>query len=554
MLAERVSEMLSMTKQHSADQAIPSEVAMQQFQPDSAPDMGTSDEQPLVIEDLPIEAYQNQTTTPRKNKWQRSFPSLIAGGILLLVAVVVGARLLPPAPGSQPSSGKAPLSTPPATPIPNDGPGVPDYSVHPTVVDGVVYVSTSANVTYALNGSTGTLLWRSPTKGITYFPPVVAHGIVYVTTHLSETVSFIYALQATDGKLLWSQPGDNPFSVEQVVNEIVYEASVEGIIAARASDGSTLWSYTTKGRNAPSVYGVRLVSDGVVYGWVAPYANTGPSGSRTTLFALRERDGSQLWSRTGALLTEDHNIIYSADGNTLCAVQADDGKQRWCRVVGPENTSLQTLEGAAVFAGILYLFTTTFNPASTLQGGSGQNAWASSRPPGQANALVSGQARLLPASLMLPQKEGQPSVYAIRVADGTILWSQLLNEGKNGWITGFGVEQGVLYAGVNDEAGPGGQVYAWQSQTGRENWRYASATPPTYGLLAAGMLYIGSASGSADALNIHDGARLWHHTLAGEIHSPPVLSGDTLSIGASRGVLYAFDSHSGALRWQYPAP
>jgi len=532
---------------------------MQQFQADSAPDTGNLDEQPLIIEDLPVEAAQHQATPTRKSKWHLRFPSLLAGGILLLIAVVVGARLLPPAPGSQPLPGTAsrtaPLSTPTAPAILTGGPGVPDHSVYPTVVDGVVYVSNSTNLTYALTANTGALLWRSTTKGITYLPPVVAHGIVYVTTQLSETASSIYALQATDGKLLWSQPGDSSLSLAQVADDIVYEASGAGIAAALASDGSTLWSYATKGRNAPSVYGVSWVSDGVVYGWVAPYANTGPSGSRTTLFALRARDGSHLWSRPGALLTEDQGIIYSGDGNTLCAVQAGDGKQRWCRVIGPEHTSLQTPEGPAVFAGILSLFTTTFNPASALQGGPGQNAWTrSSSPPGHVKALVSGQARLLPASLLLPQKEGHPSVYAIRVADGTILWSHPLNDGKNGWITGFGVEQGVLYAGVNDEAGPGGQVYAWQSQTGRENWRYASATPPTYGLLAAGMLYLGSASGSADALNLRDGARLWHHTLAGEIHSPPVLSGDTLSIGASSGVLYAFDSHSGALRWQYPAP
>jgi eukaryotic-like serine/threonine-protein kinase len=145
-------------------------------------------------------------------------------------------------------------------------------------------------------------------------------------------------------------------------------------------------------------------------------------------------------------------------------------------------------------------------------------------------------------------------VYAIRVADGTTLWSQLLNDGKNGWITGFGVEQGVLYAGVNDEAGPGGQVYALQSQTGRESWRTTSPTPPTYGIVATGMLYVSSATGSVDALNTRDGSRLWHHALTGEIHSLPVLAGDTLSIGASTGVLYAFDSHSGTLRWQYPAP
>jgi outer membrane protein assembly factor BamB len=530
---------------------------MQQFQPDSAPDMDNSEEQPLVIEDLPEEAAQHQTTTSRKNKWQRSFPSLLAGGLLLLLAVVVGVRLLPAAPGGQPSPGPSPRTAPPSTPtaILTGGPTVADHSVYPTVADGVVYVSTSANLTYALTGSTGALLWRSTTQGTASVPPVVAQGIVYVTTHLNETASSISALQATDGKLLWSQPGDSSLSLAQVADDIVYEASGAGIAAARASDGSTLWNYATQGREAPSVYGVRWVSEGVVYGWVAPYANTGPAGSTTTLFALRERDGSLLWSRTGALLTEDQGIIYSANGNTLCAVQAGDGRQRWCRVIGPENTSLQTLDGPAVFAGILSLFTTTFNPTSALQSDPGQSAWArSSSPPGQADALVSGQARLKPASLLRPHKEGQPSVYAIRVADGTILWSQLLNDGKNGWISGFGVEQGVLYAGVNDEAGPGGQVYAWQSQTGRENWHTTSATAPTYGILASGMLYLGSASGSVDALNLRDGARLWHHSLTGEMQSPPVLSGDTLSIGASSGVVSALDSHSGALRWQYPAP
>jgi len=75
---------------------------MQKFQPDSAQDTGNSDEKSVVREELPLEASQNQTTTPRKTKWQLRWPSLIVGGILLLGAVVVGARLLPQAPGSQP--------------------------------------------------------------------------------------------------------------------------------------------------------------------------------------------------------------------------------------------------------------------------------------------------------------------------------------------------------------------------------------------------------------------------------------------------------------------
>jgi hypothetical protein len=89
---------------------------MQKFQPDSAQDKGHIGEKSLVRKDLPAEASQNPTTTTRKTQWQLGWHSLIAGGILLLVAVVVGARLLPQAPHSQPSPSTsermAPLSTP----------------------------------------------------------------------------------------------------------------------------------------------------------------------------------------------------------------------------------------------------------------------------------------------------------------------------------------------------------------------------------------------------------------------------------------------------------
>jgi outer membrane protein assembly factor BamB len=155
--------------------------AMQQFHPDSAPDSGDSDEQPLVIEDLPVEAAEHQATTSRKSKWQRSFPSLLAAGLLLLGAVVVGALLLPLAPGGQPSPGPSSRTAPPSTPtapaILTGGPTVPDHSVYPTAADGVVYVSTSANVTYALTGSTGALLWRSTTQGTASVPVLATWDI-----------------------------------------------------------------------------------------------------------------------------------------------------------------------------------------------------------------------------------------------------------------------------------------------------------------------------------------------------------------------------------------
>ncbi len=50
----------------------------------------------------------------------------------------------------------------------------------PAVVNGVVYVGSDDNNTYALNATTGAKLWNYTTGSEVYSSPAVTHGTVYV--------------------------------------------------------------------------------------------------------------------------------------------------------------------------------------------------------------------------------------------------------------------------------------------------------------------------------------------------------------------------------------
>ena len=62
----------------------------------------------------------------------------------------------------------------------------------PAVAGGVVYVGSSDNHVYALDASTGELLWRYETGDDVSSSPVVADGVVYVRSN----DNYVYAIGA----------------------------------------------------------------------------------------------------------------------------------------------------------------------------------------------------------------------------------------------------------------------------------------------------------------------------------------------------------------------
>jgi outer membrane protein assembly factor BamB len=96
------------------------------------------------------------------------------------------------------------------------------------VASGAVYVGSGDNNVYALDASTGSLLWSYATGGPVSSSPALVNGVVYVGAESSD----VYALNASTGSLLWSYPADIVGSSPAVANGVVYVGSFDDNIYA----------------------------------------------------------------------------------------------------------------------------------------------------------------------------------------------------------------------------------------------------------------------------------------------------------------------------------
>jgi outer membrane protein assembly factor BamB len=136
------------------------------------------------------------------------------------------------------------------------------FNSSPAVANGVVYASSDDGNLYALNASTGTLLWQYPLSGLTGqgATPAVADGVVYADLGplFGEGQVGLFALNATTGALLWSSALG---SVPAVAGGVVYIVGGNDLYALNAHTGALLWSYATGG----GVTSRPAIANGVVY-------------------------------------------------------------------------------------------------------------------------------------------------------------------------------------------------------------------------------------------------------------------------------------------------
>ena len=129
----------------------------------------------------------------------------------------------------------------------------------PAVVDGVVYL-TAVNAAYALDESTGELVWSYDTERLPAreFPAVIADGAYYFSPD-----DHIYALSTTTGEPRWSYQADSMINTAPVAAEgMVYVGSESGrFYALDAVTGGLVWSRESMewGLQSPAVV------DGVLY-------------------------------------------------------------------------------------------------------------------------------------------------------------------------------------------------------------------------------------------------------------------------------------------------
>jgi outer membrane protein assembly factor BamB len=138
----------------------------------------------------------------------------------------------------------------------------------PAVSGGLVYVGSCDDNVYALNASTGSLVWKYTTGFWVESSPAVSGGVVYVGSDDGD----VYALNATTGALLWSHAtGRGVSSSPAVSGGLVYASSGDGnLYALNATTGVQIWACASGGSSPAVANGVVYVGSGTVYALGSP--------------------------------------------------------------------------------------------------------------------------------------------------------------------------------------------------------------------------------------------------------------------------------------------
>lgn len=220
-----------------------------------------------------------------------------------------------------------------------------DYGVQ--VDNGVYYVF--ANGLYALNASTGTVIWQNLDLKMS-ISFAVASGKVFVLK--SQMVAMpkqnpanILVLNASNGHQIGTEQGRD-FVAE---NGVLYiENSDSTWYAMRISDGSILWRSKKAGCSGGRVYGGSLSGDTIYsadnVGYASSLSMSGPNVTPTTvqsqsgyseICAMSTSDGSIRWDLKTSNLemvttpVELNGVAYFEHNNALEARRASDGKLLW---------------------------------------------------------------------------------------------------------------------------------------------------------------------------------------------------------------------------------
>jgi outer membrane protein assembly factor BamB len=210
----------------------------------------------------------------------------------------------------------------------------------PAVVNGVVYVGSDDNNFYALNASTGAKLWSYTTAGGVWSSPAVANGVVYIGSEDNN----VYALNASTGAKLWSYTtGSVVNSSPAVANGVVYVGSWDdNVYALNASTGAKLWSYKT---GYIVDFSSPAVANGVVY--VGSYDGN--------VDALNASTGAKLWSFATGNYTESSPAVangvgyVSTGGGNVYALNASTGALLWSYATGALSTLSPTIVDGVVY-------------------------------------------------------------------------------------------------------------------------------------------------------------------------------------------------------------
>jgi outer membrane protein assembly factor BamB len=377
-------------------------------------------------------------------------------------------------------------------------------SASATVVGGVAYVGSWDGYEYALNASTGALIWKTylgittapacspPALGVSSVAAVVG-GVVYVGGGDSNW----YALDATTGSVLWSVPtGDNSatgghynWSSPLIVGNSAY-IGIASLGDCPLVQGQLLRVDLTTHAVAASV---NFVPTGQVGGgiWTTPAIDT----TTNTVYVTTGTRNAASQTNSEAMVAVDATTL-AIKGYWQIPLSAANSDSDW----GTSPILFNDGNNRPIVAGInkngfLYAFDRTNLALGPI--------WSE-------QVAVGG---ICPTC-------GDASVASMAFAQGL-----LFEAGGNTTINGIG------YAGA---------IRAIDPTTGAVVWAHGLADPVIPALAYDnGMVFAGSGP-RLEVFDAASGSRLGSYSTGAVTYSPPTISNGTVFMGSGNGTMYAF--------------
>jgi outer membrane protein assembly factor BamB len=221
----------------------------------------------------------------------------------------------------------------------------------PAVAGGVVYLPGGDGFLYALDAKTGALLWtfQAPTsfqgsatveKGVVYLASIDPNPRDETSTALDTP---LYAIDASSGALLWQYDLKSAVvSSVAVANSTVYAGSLDGFLyAVDAESGEEKWRYNT-GRE---IWSSPAVSHGRVFAGTNGGSVVAVDAKRGTLVWQYDRDFSDFKSSPAVA----NGFVYIGSTGHLYALDEKTGEMRWEFAAGTVDSSPAISEGVVYF-------------------------------------------------------------------------------------------------------------------------------------------------------------------------------------------------------------
>jgi outer membrane protein assembly factor BamB len=391
----------------------------------------------------------------------------------------------------------------------------------PIISDGLLYATSaysggSQRTLSCFNASTGNEIWNYTGQSIGF---CIANGRVYLGEAVGIPPVYLFysgiisCLDASTGAKLWSHTYESHFYSTGLGTPIAnggivyfsgygYDMSTQtrlsSIHALNALTGDEVWSYPLQ---ADTQFNSLLVANKTLYAVSAAYKDSNNSWT-SAIYTFNAVTGQKIWSyRTNGYFG---GLVLA--GDNVCVYQNSDAT----RERGPGSVlALNELNGS-----LLWNYTTS----DTVSG------------------LAFAEGAIFGVTSF-------GNIYAVNSSNGSVIW----NNKEYGSFGTAQVIDGYLYVST------GVGVSCRSIVTGDKLWDFQAsdyATPsavdpessPTYPTFASGVVYFGwngpqffekTIEHNFYALDASNGKVLWNYSLPYSIMSPPLVTNNTVFIGAS---------------------